>query len=246
MDRHVFTTHIAQHLPKDQSAYVVYTPPGYDPKKKGGYPVLYLLHGWSDSETGWTQVGEADLIMDRMLSDGQVVPMIVVMPLGYGDFNFVTSGQRVWSTPATIDNNVDLYSRMVLGEIMPAVDHDYNVAKGRDNHAIAGLSMGGLESLTMGLQHADVFAWVGGFSSAVHQENFDQHFPGLDAKKENLRLLWVACGSSDGLITPNRNFIAWAKTKSLPVTAIETPGQHTWLVWRDNLLHFAPLLFRGK
>lgn len=246
VDRHRFTTHIAQHLPQNQSAYVVYTPPGYDPRRKGGYPVFYLLHGWSDNETGWTAVGQADLILDRMLADGQIVPMIVVMPLGYGDFDFVTTGFNVWQDAAKVDSNVDLYSRMVLGEVMPAVDREYNIAPGRQNHAIAGLSMGGLESLTIGLQHSDVFAWVGGFSSAVHQEKFDEHFAALDARKANLRLLWVACGTEDGLIKPNRDFVTWAKEKALPITPIETPGQHTWLVWRDNLLHFAPLLFRGS
>ena len=245
VDHHTFTTHIAQHLPQNQSAYVVYTPPGYDPRRKGGYPVLYLLHGWSDAEVGWTAVGQADLLFDRMLADGQVVPMVVVMPLGYGDFDFVT-GQGVWNDPAKVNGNTDLYSRMVLGEVMPAVEAEYNIAKGRENHAIAGLSMGGLESLTLGLQHPDVFAWVGGFSSAIHANSFETQFPTLDAKKANLRLLWVACGTEDGLITPNRAFVTWAKSKSLPITPIETPGQHTWLVWRDNLLHIAPLLFKGK
>ncbi len=244
VDHHAFTTHIARHLPQNQGSYVVYTPPGYDPRRKGGYPVLYLLHGWSDTEVGWTAVGQADLILDRMLADGKIVPMIVVMPLGYGDFEFVTSGHGVWDDPARVDGNVDLYSRTVLDEIMPAVDREYNTAQGRQNRAVAGLSMGGLESLTLGLQHPDVFAWVGGFSSAIHQEMFDSHFPDLDARKANLRLLWVACGTGDGLIKPNRDFISWARAKSLPITPIETEGQHTWLVWRDNLLHFAPLLFR--
>ncbi len=243
VNRHIFTTHIAQHLPQNQSAYMVYTPPGYDARRKGGYPVLYLLHGWSDNETGWTAVGEANLILDRMLADGQIVPMIVVMPLGYGDYDFVTS-HGVWSDPAKVDNNTNLYASMVLNEIMPAIDRQYNTAKGRENRAVAGLSMGGLESLTLGLQHPEVFAWVGGFSSAIHQRKFDEHFPALDAKKANLRLLWVACGTEDGLIQPNRDFVAWARAKSLPITPIETPGQHTWLVWRDNLLHFAPLLFK--
>ena len=139
---------------------------------------------------------------------------------------------------------MDLYSRMVLHELMPSINREYNTAKGRQNRAVAGLSMGGLESLTLGLQHPEVFAWVGGFSSAIHGEAFDAHFPALDAKKANLRLLWIACGTEDGLIQPNRDFVVWARGKALPVTPVETPGQHTWLVWRDNLMHFAPLLFR--
>jgi enterochelin esterase family protein len=240
------TTHIARNLPEDQEPYIVYTPPGYDARKKGGYPVLYLLHGFSDMADGWTTVGKANLIMDSMLASGKVVPMVVVMPMGYGDFDFVTSGGSAWRDPAKVDENVSLYSQMLEDEVMPAVEREYNIGHGRKNHAIAGLSMGGLESLTIGLQHTDQFAWVGGFSSAVMDRHYDEHFPGITGKKANLRLLWVACGTSDSahLFQPNLDFIAWAKARGLPVTAIETPGQHTWLVWRDNLLHFAPLLFR--
>jgi len=106
--------------------------------------------------------------------------------------------------------------------------------------------MGGLESLSIGLTHTADFAWVGGMSAAIQNDDFDQLTGGLAPAKANLRLMWVACGTGDGLIRPNRAFIAAAKAKGLPVTAIETPGAHTWLVWRDNLLHFAPLLFKSK
>jgi enterochelin esterase family protein len=242
--RYVYTTHVAKNLPAGQEAYLVYTPPGYSAKRKGGYPVLYLLHGWTDNEAGWTAVGRANLMLDSMLNEHKIVPMIVVMPLGYGNYDFVTSGGDVWHDTAKIDENVSLDSQMLLSEILPAVEREYNVAKGRENRAIAGLSMGGDESLTIGLKHADQFAWVGGFSAAVMGDHFNERIPNVSAKQANLRLLWVACGTSDGLIAPNREFVAWARTKGLPVTAIETPGKHTWLVWRDNLLHFAPLLFR--
>jgi enterochelin esterase family protein len=245
VSRHLFTTHVAKNLPEDQEAYLVYTPPGYNAKRKRGYPVLYLLHGWSDTETGWTEVGRANLIFDSMLDDGKIVPMIVVMPLGYGNFDFVTSREDVWHDAARVDENTSLYSQMLETEIIPMVTREYNIAPGRENYAIAGLSMGGLESLTIGLNHANQFAWIGGFSSAIELEHFDEHMPNLNAKQTNLRLLWVACGTSDEVhIGPSRDFVAWAKAKGLPVTAVETPGQHTWLVWRDNLLHFAPLLFR--
>jgi enterochelin esterase family protein len=106
--------------------------------------------------------------------------------------------------------------------------------------------MGGLESLEIGLTHSDQFAWVGGFSSAVHNLNYMQQMASLDPKTANLRLLWVACGTEDHLIEPNRKFIAFLKSKDMPVTQIETPGLHTWLVWRENLIHFAPLLFQQK
>lgn len=249
VDHHIYTTHIAQNLPLNQESYLVYTPPGYDPKHKGGYPVLYLLHGWSDTELAWTEEGHADAILDRLLADGKVVPMIVVMPLGYGDFEFVMHGFKAWREPEHVSENVELYSKMLLTEIAPAVEHEYNTAPGRENRAIAGLSMGGLESLTIGLKHADQFAWVGGMSSAVFDANnamFETYLPHLDAKKANLSLLWIACGKTDGLITGNHQFIAWAGTKGFTPIAVETPGAHTWLTWRDNLVTLAPLLFRGK
>lgn len=246
--RHVYTTHVAKNLPEDQEAYLVYTPPGYDAHRKGGYPVLYLLHGWSDAETGWTEVGRANLIFDSMLHDGKIVPMIVVMPLGYGNFHFVTGTyDDAWNYPARISENVALFSRMLLDEIVPAVEREYNVAPSREKHAIAGLSMGGLESLTVGLHHSDRFAWIGAFSAAIERHNFNENIPGFTARQENLRLLWVACGTGDAIhIGPTRDFVGWAKGEGLPVVGVETTGRHTWLVWRDNLIRFAPLLFRAS
>jgi enterochelin esterase family protein len=244
-----FTTHVAQHLPENQSGYVVYTPPGYDEHRKGGYPILYLLHGWSDNETGWSAVGHAEYILDNLIQERKAVPMIVVMPLGYGDLDFVTHGFDVWQNPAKIVSNTKLFGDELLTEVMPAVERSYNVAKGRENHAIIGLSMGGLESLTIGLNHTDTFAYVGGMSAAVHNTDPDKAMPGYAqpsaAKLANLKLLWVACGTEDGLIEPNRRFVAWAKAKGLNPVAVETPGLHVWEVWRDNLVHFAPLLFQS-
>lgn len=246
--KHVYTTHVAQNVPGDQESYVVYLPPGYDARKKGGYPVLYLLHGWSDDATGWSSVGRANLILDSLLAANKAVPMIIVMPLGYGDYTFVTGPFSVWQHPEPVDHNTSLYEQMLMTEILPAVERDYNVAKGRENRAISGLSMGGLETLTVGLHHPEMFAYVAGMSSAIHGEHFDEHFPTLAAgdaaRKTNFKLLWVGCGTGDGLIKANRDFVVWAKSKGLPVVAVETPGQHTWLVWRDNLVTVAPLLFR--
>jgi enterochelin esterase-like enzyme len=247
VDHHLYTTHVAKNLAENQEAYVVYTPPGYDAKHKGGYPVLYLLHGWSDTETGWTANGHADLILDRMLSESKAVPMIIVMPLRYGNLNFVTHGFQVWQEPAKVSENTDLYSKMLLTEIIPAVDHEYNVAPGRENRAIAGLSMGGLESLTIGLNHPEEFAYVGGMSAAVFGGNtsaFEKEIPHADAKKADLKLLWIACGKTDGLFASNQEFIEWTKTKGFAPVAVETPGAHTWLTWRINLLQLTPLLFQ--
>ena len=243
---HLYTTSTILGLPQNQSDFYVYTPPGYDPRAKQVYPVHYLLHGWSDRADGWTAVGQANLILDSLLAAGKVKPMIVVMPLGYGDMSFVLSSHDVWNEPSTVDHNLDLYTKALLTEVMPGVEREYRVSPKRDDRAIAGLSMGGLESLSIGLSHTDKFAYVVGLSSAVHNEGYITRLSSLDPKSANLRLLWVACGVEDKLIEPNRKFVAFLKSKNMPVTAIETPGMHTWMVWRDNLTHFAPLLFQTR
>ena len=245
LHHHIYSTTAVLGLPQNQSGYFVYTPPGYDEKAKKPYPVLYLLHGWSDSDAGWSAVGRANLIFDNLLAAGKIKPMVVVMPLGYGDMAFVRN-YGLWDDPAAIDHNTDLFAKALLTEVLPRVESDYRVAKDRNDRAITGLSMGGLESLQIGLTHTDQFAWIGGFSSAVHNLDYAKVLASLDPKIANLSLLWVACGTEDTLIGPNRRLTAFLKTKEMPVTQIETPGLHTWLVWRDNLVHFTPLLFQPK
>ena len=245
LHHHIYTTATVLGLPQNQSRYFVYTPPGYDAKAKKPYPVLYLLHGWSDSDSGWTAVGRADLIFDNLLAEGKMKPMVVVMPLGYGDMSFIHQF-NVWDEPAAIDHNTDLFTQTLLIEVLPRVESEYHVSKDRNDRAIAGLSMGGLESLEIGLTHTDLFASIGGFSSAIHNLNYTRKLALLDPQAANLRLLWIACGTEDSLIEPNRGFVAFLKTKSMSVTQIETPGFHTWMVWRDNLIHFVPLLFQTR
>jgi enterochelin esterase-like enzyme len=245
LHHHIYTTSTVIGLPDNQSAYFVYTPPGYDEKAKKPYPVLYLLHGWSDSDSGWSAVGHANLILDNLLAAGKIKPMVVVMPLGYGDLDFVRN-HGVWDDPAVIDHNTDLFTKALLTEVLPRVESEYRVSKDRNNRAITGLSMGGLESLELGLTHTGQFAWIGGFSSAVHKLDYSKALGSVDPKTADLRLLWIACGTEDDLIDPNRKLVDFLKTKQMPVTQIETPGLHTWLVWRDNLIHFTPLLFQEK
>ncbi len=240
---HRFLTHVAQGLLLSQDEFYVYTPPAYNPKAAQKYPVLYLLHGWSDTAQGWSAIGHADLILDNLIAQGKAKPMIVVMPLGYGEMSFLHNGFGVWQNSPAIDSNVRLFQQSLLTEVIPQVEAAYNVAPGRDNRAIAGLSMGGLEALSVGLTNTPQFAWVGAFSAAVHRLR-PETLPPLTAKQANLHLLWIACGTSDDLIEPNRKLIAALTAGGLPVTPIETPGLHTWLVWRDNLVHFIPLLFQ--
>ena len=246
LHEHVYTTKAVVGLPENQSNFFVYTPPGYDSKSAKAYPVLYLLHGWSDRANGWIAVGQAPKILDALLAQGKIRPMIVVMPLGYGDMSFVLGAHDVWNRADTVKHNVDLFREALLTEVLPRVETEYRASKKREDRAIVGLSMGGLESLTIGLENTDKFAYVGGFSSALHNGGFRTELAQVDPKRADLRVLWVACGTEDGLIEPNRSFVTFLKEKNMPVTAIETPGRHTWMVWRDNLVHFTPLLFQSK
>ena len=159
----------------------------------------------------------------------------------------ITRAWDAWSHQDLVDRNFSLYTQILLNEVKPLAEKMYSISKDRQDHAIAGLSMGGGESLRTGLNHLDDFAYVGAFSSAVPDSNYEQVFPNLasEAKqKDRLKLLWVACGTDDHLITSNRAFTSWLKQQQIPVTVIETPGRHTWMVWRDNLIHFTPLLFQ--
>ena len=229
----------------DDRDYYVYTPPDYQSKAKESFPVLYLLHGFSDDASGWSAVGLANVILDNLIAQGKAKPMIVVMPLGYGTMGMVRHGMAVWSNIELRNRNFDKFREAVLTEVMPQVQSEYRVAEGVKAHAIAGLSMGGSESLLTGLNNLDKFAWVGAFSSGGIPDDFAADFPGLDASaNQRLQLLWIACGTDDRLITLNRNLRGWLKSKGIKVTEMETPGAHTWMVWRRNLAEFAALLFR--
>jgi enterochelin esterase-like enzyme len=230
---------------EDDRDYYVYTPPGYDPVAKKTYPVLYLLHGFSDAASGWTEVGRANVILDNLIAQGKAKPMIVVMPLGYGTMEMIRLAWGAWNHPDLRDRNFNGFREALLTEVMPRVEGQYRITNDRNARAIAGLSMGGSESLLTGLNNLDKFSWVGAFSSGGIPEDFQKDFPTLDAKaNQQLHLLWIACGTEDRLITINRNLREWLKTKGVTHTDIETPGMHTWMVWRRNLSEFAPLLFR--
>ena len=234
----------------DNRDFYVYTPPGYDPNGNTRYPVLYLLHGYSDDASGWTAVGKANLILDTLIAQNKAKPMLVVMPLGYGAPEIV---QRTAAFGAPFRNaslrekNFNNFRAALIDEVIPSVERMYKADSSREARAIAGLSMGGAESLLTGLNRLDKFSWVGAFSSGGLGDDLAAAFPQLSsAANEQLHLLWIACGTEDRLITPNRNLIAWLKSKDVHVTPIETPGMHTWMVWRRNLIDFAPLLFRSS
>jgi enterochelin esterase-like enzyme len=237
----------------DLRDYYVYTPPGYDPDRKEPYPVLYLLHGIGDDARAWTQAGYANIILDNLIGEGKAKPMIMVYVLGYGDPHTMVSA-----------TGFDKFESGLLTEVIPGVEKNFHAASGRDQRAIAGLSMGGAEALLAGLNHPDLFAWIGGFSSAfvmygigakpsksggqtpgVDDGIYAQNFPRLDSTiNRQIKLLWISCGSSDFLLHSNKDFMQWLGSKNILYKPVETSGAHTWSVWRRNLAAFAPLLFR--
>ena len=229
----------------DDRDYYVYTPPGYDPTAKQLYPALYLLHGFSDDASAWTAVGRAHAILDNLIAQGKAKPMLVVMPLGYGAPEIVSRGVASFRDATLRQRNFDKFRDALLTEVIPQVEAAYRVSKDRNSRAIAGLSMGGAESLLTGLNALDHFAWIGAFSSGGLAEDFSAEFPALDSKANSqLRLLWIACGTDDRLIELNRKFRDGLQSKGVQHTDIETPGAHTWMVWRRNLANFVPLLFQ--
>ncbi len=229
----------------DDRDFYVYTPAAYDGKSKQKFPVLYLQHGFSDDASGWTAVGRANVIMDNLIAQGKAKPMLVVMSLGYGAPEILKPDFSGFRDTSIRDRNFDRFRDALLQEVIPQVEKSYRVIADRKSRALAGLSMGGAETLLTGLNSLDKFAWLGAFSSGGMTEEFDKQWPNLDAKANGqLKLLWIACGTDDGLIKINRQFREWLKTKGVKHEDIETPGAHTWPVWRRNLAAFAPLLFR--
>jgi enterochelin esterase-like enzyme len=230
----------------DDRDFYVYTPPGYDPRADVRYPVLYLFHGYSDDASGWTAVGRANVILDNLIAQGKAKPMLIVMPLGYGAPEIVSrTGGGSLRDPGLREKNYTRFRDALFNEVMPRVEKAYRVAPDRESRAIAGLSMGGAESLFVGLNAVDRFAWVGSFSAGGASADLEKTYPRADASLNGqLKILWIACGTEDGLLASNRKTCQWLKGRGVTLTEIETPGAHTWMVWRRNLAAFAPLLFR--
>lgn len=217
----------------------VYTPPGYEQDKKAKFPVLYLQHGSGDRETTWTVHGKANWILDNLISQGRAKPMIVVMMDGHA-----AVAQR-GADPSMLQHNGEYFERDLLENVLPFVEKEYRVKTGADNRAIVGLSMGGGQSLTIGLNHADQFAWVGGFSSAAPSlEQIQKALSDPAELNRHLKLLYVSVGKDDFLLQRNEQFLALLKENNIANEWHLTEGAHTWPVWRNNLADFAPKLFR--
>ena len=215
----------------------VYTPPGYSAERK--YPVLYLLHGIGGDETEWRRFATPDVILDNLLADGKVVPMIVVMPNGRAQKNDRAEGNIYAAAPAFA-----AFERDLLDDVIPAIEARYSVLADREHRALAGLSMGGGQSLNFGLAHLDTFAWVGGFSSAPNTREPEQLLPDPSAASRELKLLWLSCGNKDGLIAISQGVHAYLKAKGVPHIWHVDSHAHDSQEWRGALYYFAQQLFR--
>lgn len=221
----------------------VYTPPNYDRDRNVRYPVLYLFHGANADETAWTRLGHVNLILDNLLAAHKALPFLVAMPFGYG----ISPG-----TPrapcAGGPSSDELFARDLIGDVIPFVQSHYHAYSDRDRRAIVGLSMGGGQSLSIGLNHLDLFAWVGGFSSGLRPADFDKTFAAAaadpQAANEKLRLLWIGCGKDDGAMVNSKAFDDFVTRHNIKHFFHESDGAHTWMVWRRYLNEVAPMLFR--
>ena len=217
----------------------VYTPPNYSPDKK--YPVLFLLHGIGGDETEWTRFAAPNLLMDNLLAEGKAVPMILVLPNGRAQKNDRAEGNVYAAAPAFAAFEQDL-----LKDVIPAIEKRYSVQADREHRGVAGLSMGGGQSLDFGLAHLDTFAWVGGFSSAPNTYPPAQLLPDPAAARAKLKLLWVSCGNKDGLLRISQGVHAYLKEKNVPHVWNVDDHAHDPTEWRNNLYYFLQQAFAEK
>ena len=223
----------------------IYTPPGYDANANEKYPVLYILHGGGEDQTGWATQGKTDLILDNLIADKKATPMLIVMPdanIGMGGF-----------TSEGIENSERMFESEMKQVIIPFVEKNYRVLTEAKNRALAGLSMGGLHTLYTGINNTDLFAHLGVFSSGwikpmldkQADKQYDYMQKNTAAINSHLKTFWIAMGGKED-IAYNNCQIMLAKLDALGIkhTYYEYPGGHTWPVWRKDLYEFAPLLFK--
>jgi enterochelin esterase-like enzyme len=251
----------------------VYTPPGYE-SGRDKYPVFYLLHGAGDVDDSWSSVGRAGFILDNLIASGKAKPMIVVMPAGHVNGAGKALGSAAAPAAPVIApvGQPDPFVTDFVTDLMPYVEKNYRVLTDRQSRAIAGLSMGGSQTLNIAIPRLDKFAYIGVFSSGILGGGGRGAAPGaapatapatppppfgeawekanlasLDnaAAKRGLRLFWFSTGKEDGLITTSRNTVELLKKHGFAPVFLESEGAHTWLNWRDYLTEFAPQLFQA-
>lgn len=219
----------------------IYTPPGYGDDKT--YNVLYLLHGIGGDESEWLRHADPQTILDNLYADGKLAPMIVVFPNGRAMPNDRAEGDLFDSDKVKA---FETFEFDLLNDLIPFVESRYSVSTGRENRAIAGLSMGGGQSLNIGLKHLDRFAWIGAFSPAPNTKSPEQLVPHPEEASARLKLLWLSCGDEDSLKPISDRTHAYLAEHQVPHIWFEEPGGHDWSVWKSDLYHFSQHLFKDS
>ena len=233
---------------------VVYTPPGYDQNPAKKYPVYYLISGTTDTEETFFKVGKTNLILDNLLAEGKVKPMIVVMP--YGNIAARVVEQKGGAKPAdpTVRDGADAVKRAndfatdLVSNVLPYIEKNYRVVANRENRAIGGFSRGGGQTLRTAFSNMDKFAWVCAYSSYLSPQEMDGNFSQIVAKPEQtnkqLKLLWVSVGSDDFLYKGTVEFMDYLKAKKVNYKSLITDGGHTWMNVKTYVAATTPLLFQ--
>lgn len=230
-------------LKLDRRMYV-YTPPGYD-SSKDKYPVLYLLHGGGGDEDAWTSLGRANYILDNLIAQGKAKPMIVVMTNGNA---FQTSSLRTAAnapviTRETFMKYAGLFEASLVKDVIPYIEKNYRVKASKESRAVAGLSMGGMHTITASIEYPEVFGYIGVFSSGIFQPSPDQEAKFMALKKAGTNKYWVACGKDDFVMESNKRLLDMLNKTGIKHEYFENAGGHTWANWRTYLSMFAPMLF---
>jgi enterochelin esterase-like enzyme len=218
---------------------LIYTPPGYSKNKK--YPVLYLLHGIGGDEREWLNGGQPQVILDNLFAENKIVPMIVVMPNGRAMKDDRSTGNIM--APEKVQAFAD-FEKDLLNDLIPFIEKNFPVLKDPEHRAIAGLSMGGGQSLNFGLGNLDKFAWIGGFSSAPNTKEPEQLLPDPEEAGKKMKLLWISCGDNDGLIFFSERTHDYLSANNIPHIYYIEPGAHDFNVWKNDLYMFSQLLFK--
>jgi enterochelin esterase-like enzyme len=216
---------------------LVYTPPDYSAEKK--YPVLYLLHGIGGDENEWRRGGHPEVILDNLIAEKKAVPMIIVMPNGRAQ-----PDDRSGTNPMATAPAFGKFDKDLLGDLIPFIESKYSVKSDRESRALAGLSMGGGQSLNFGLANLDTFAWVGGFSSAPNTKPAAELVPDPEKAREKLKLLWLSAGNKDGLIRISQGVHAYLKEKDVPHIWHVDEHAHDFQHWKKALYNFSQLIFK--
>jgi len=218
---------------------LIYTPPGYSKKKK--YPVFYLLHGIGGDEKEWLRGGNPQVILDNLYAQSKIEPMIVVMPNGRAMKNDRAEGNIMAADKVQA---FATFEKDLLNDLIPFVEKNYSVYTDREHRAIAGLSMGGGQSLNFGLGNLDMFAWIGGFSSAPNTKLPQELVPDPAAAREKIKLLFISCGASDRLIAFSKRTHDYLEQNNVPHIYFIEPGVHDFKVWKNGLYMFSQLIFK--